>query len=111
MHVQLITVLDLHLLRARLEFFDLSLLHRWLLCVSYVMPHPGGGDFHLPVTSERCNNANFDKTNYTRLFNVENVGITLTEVHLAHIALCESQITLPSSLPKARFRLGGRRER
>lgn len=70
--VQLINVLDLHLLRPRLEFFNLSLLHRHevkLVCVSYVMADPGvGRDFNLPVTSERCSDTNFDKNDYAKLF-------------------------------------------
>lgn len=44
-------------------------------------------------------------------FNAENVGITLREIHLSYVAPCESQITLPASLPQVCFRLQGRRER
>lgn len=68
MQVQLINILDLHLLRPRLEFFNLSLAHGQLVRVGYVMPDPNRGDFNLPVISEQCDDTTLDKNDDRKLF-------------------------------------------
>lgn len=88
MQVQLINVLDLHLLGLRLEFFNLSLLCRQLVRMGYVMSAPSGGDFNLPGTSRRCSDIYFDeKKILPNFFNAESTGITLRGIHLLMLDL------------------------